>query len=101
MTKTPPDQKAFWDWLARQQAERQDMSLRQVALQAGLSVSTLYQRRIYGGQPSLLTCRKLAAFFDFDEDYVLTLAGHRPAVPNYDLRQVLRALYPLAPARLI
>ena len=101
MSETKPDSHPFWDWLAQQRAEHHDMTLRQVALRAGLSVSTLYQRRAYGGTPSPPTCRKLATLFDVDEDYVLALAGHRSTILNYDLRQILRAKYPQTPPQRI
>jgi transcriptional regulator with XRE-family HTH domain len=100
MNPTRPDTAPFWAWLAQQQAAHGHLTLYQVTRQAGLSIPALYRIRTRDSRPSPATCRRLAALFGGDEDHVLALAGHRSA-KSYDLRQVLRTLYPQAPAALV
>jgi len=94
MYGTELDSNPFWVWLTEQRTKRGNLSLQEVARQAGLNEGTLYQIRWRKSNPSPRTCRRLAGLFGVDEDYVLALAGHRSMKPTYDLRQVLCTIYP-------
>jgi len=70
----------FANWLNSELKRRPQLNQTALAINIGLSQSTIssWLRGLYVPQPE--NCRKIARFFDIPEDDVLVVAGHRQPV---------------------
>ena len=81
----------FADWLNDQLNSKPQLNQVALAINLGLSQSSVsnWIRGLYVPQPE--NCRKIARFFDIPEDDVLVVAGHRQPLPIRDRTHVAEA----------
>jgi transcriptional regulator with XRE-family HTH domain len=82
-------------WI-RRQMRRREWSAADLARHMGMSPGRISEWLAGKRQPSSASCHRLADAFDADPDYVLALAGHRPATaqaqPNTELSELFALL---------
>jgi transcriptional regulator with XRE-family HTH domain len=78
----------FSEWLKKTR-QQQGLGVNELGERSGTSPSAISKIESNQRNPSSHTVRKLAAFFNVDEDWLLALAGHRkevsPPPPQPDL----------------
>ncbi len=80
----------FKTWLIDKMNET-NLGINQLALYTGLSSSTISKIRVGERNPNPKTIQILAKHFKVDEDWLLTLAGHRnPTNEENPLAKVIR-----------
>jgi transcriptional regulator with XRE-family HTH domain len=82
-------------WM-RRQLDRREWSAADLARHIGMSPGRISEWLAGKRQPSSASCLRLADAFDADPDYVLALAGHRPATtpipPDAELAELFAML---------
>jgi transcriptional regulator with XRE-family HTH domain len=68
------------DWLKQQFDRRPEINQTSVAISIGVGQSTISKWLKGLSTPDPQNCHKLARYFNVSEDYVLSLAGHRPQI---------------------